>query len=152
MVIATLISRLDDDRFCSHADPATPSSQPLLNALDRYRADYAKSHSLRPKQVLKDDVLDRIVNASPSSAKKLLAIRGIGEVTVKRHGPAILQIVREYDSPGKETKNSSYSTPTHTRNQSPSRRRPPLHELSYRGRKIAVHFVKKKGGRFDGHW
>ncbi|MBN2024600.1 MAG: RecQ family ATP-dependent DNA helicase [Pirellulales bacterium] len=86
--------------------PAEPLSEPsteipsaidpdVLARLKTWRREASESTGLPPHYVLSNATLDELARRRPQSPEALLAVKGIGPAKLRRHGPALLALLRE---------------------------------------------------------
>jgi ATP-dependent DNA helicase RecQ len=75
------------------ADEWTGVDRDLFEALRTWRRDAATARKVAPFVVLGDRTLRDLAAIRPSSIERLRAISGIGEVRLREHGRALLQII-----------------------------------------------------------
>ncbi len=79
----------------SKGQGAAPRRRGLQAELESLRKREARKRGWRPYQVFDNKTLRRIVEAQPKTRDDLLAIDGLGEKRVARHGQAVLRLVAE---------------------------------------------------------
>ena len=67
----------------------------LFERLRAWRLDQARVVRLPPYTICDDEALHGVASVKPQSTKELLAIRGIGQVTVDKYGADLLALVAE---------------------------------------------------------
>ena len=81
--------------FEEENDPATLA---LFEELRAWRAGVAKENSKPAYTVFSDQTLRSIAVVHPEKLLELRPIRGIGKVKLEEYGPAVLAVIREFDS------------------------------------------------------
>jgi DNA helicase-2/ATP-dependent DNA helicase PcrA len=67
-----------------------------FDALKAWRTTQARAAAVAPHVIFHDQVLLEVAATRPRTSHDLLAVRGVGQVKVRRFGPAILGIVAEH--------------------------------------------------------
>lgn len=67
----------------------------VVDALKRWRKLEAQRHGLPAFRILTDKVLEGIASAGPSSEAELLQVKGLGLTLVRKHGEALLAVLRD---------------------------------------------------------
>ena len=65
----------------------------MVQALERAREEWAETEGRTPQSLLNTPVLQSIARSMPENMDALLAIRGVGSLTVSKYGAQILEIV-----------------------------------------------------------
>ncbi len=85
--------------------PAAPRSAPsaadreaaphVIEALKRWRKLEAQRHGLPAFRILTDKVIEGIATLDPASEVELLQVKGLGLALVRKHGEALLAVLRD---------------------------------------------------------
>ncbi len=67
----------------------------VVDALKRWRKLEAQRHGLPAFRILTDKVLEGIASLDPSSEAELLQVKGLGLMLVRKHGEALLAVLRD---------------------------------------------------------
>ena len=67
----------------------------VLDALKRWRKAEAQRHGLPAFRILSDKVLEGVASMAPSSEAELLQVKGLGLNLVRKHGEALLAVLRD---------------------------------------------------------
>lgn len=76
-----------------------PVAEPLLTALQAWRAGLARAARTAPEVVLADDSLLAIVDRRPSTPDEVATIPGIGAARAHRYGSQVVELVRRSAAP-----------------------------------------------------
>jgi ATP-dependent DNA helicase RecQ len=81
--------------------PTTVASggDPLIDALRELRRELAQAQSVPAYVVFHDATLRELARLRPRSAIELRSIPGIGDHKLRRYGPRLLEVLRQFDSP-----------------------------------------------------
>jgi DNA topoisomerase-3 len=67
----------------------------VIDALKRWRKLEAQRHGLPAFRILTDKVIDGIATLDPASEAELLQVKGLGLALVRKHGEALLAVLRD---------------------------------------------------------
>jgi len=70
------------------------SEQPLYDALRVWRRRQAVSRAIPPYLVVSNRALAGIASTRPETVEAMLEVPGVGEITAKRYGDELLEVVR----------------------------------------------------------
>ncbi len=78
------------------------SNPELFEKLRRWRSEEAKKQNVPCFQILHQKTLVAIVNAMPTTKAELLAVKGVGNVLMKKYGETILTLIHGEEAPPEE--------------------------------------------------
>ena len=73
----------------------TPEDEPLWESLRELRTRLSREAGVPPYVIFHDATLMEMVRLRPSSPTELLALQGVGEKKLERHGEAFLEVLRK---------------------------------------------------------
>ena len=79
----------------------TPEDEPLWESLRELRTRLSREAGVPPYVIFHDATLMEMVRLRPSSPTELLALQGVGEKKLERHGEAFLEVLRKHRETGK---------------------------------------------------
>ncbi len=82
----------------SRMKPTQDESDPVFQALKKWRLSIAKAHDVPAFVVFNDKTLHAIANDRPTDKSSLLAVSGIGPAKAEKFGEDVLRLVEEHES------------------------------------------------------